>query len=102
MRDGGFRNEKELFPLRIEDLDWDRIMMQVNDSKTPTGEREVPMSDRAVAALKRRAGGRREGWLFPSKRSESGHLTTFAKRFRDARRKARLPEALKLYRGRHN
>jgi len=102
MRDAGFRNEKELFPLRIEDLDWDRIMMQVIDSKTPTGEREVPMSNRAIAALKRRAGGRTEGWLFPSKRSESGHLTTFAARFREARRKAGLPEALKLYCGRHN
>jgi hypothetical protein len=102
MRDGGFRNEKELYPMRIEALDWDRIMMQVIDSKTPTGEREVPMSNRAVAALKRRAGGRSEGWLFPSKRSESGHLTTFAKRFREARSKAGLPASLVLYCGRHN
>ena len=50
----------------------------------------------------RRAGGRSEGWLFPSKRSESGHLTTFAKRFREARSKAGLPASLVLYCGRHN
>jgi len=41
-------------------------------------------------------------WVFTSKRSESGHLTTMAKRFREARSKAELPEALVLYCGRHD
>jgi len=48
-----------------------------------------------------RCGERREGWLFPSKRAASGHLTTVAKQFREARRKAGLPEALVLYCARH-
>ena len=41
-------------------------------------------------------------WVFPSKRSKSGHLTTLAKRFREARTKAGLSESLVLYCGRHD
>ena len=48
-----------------------------------------------------RCSGKREGWLFPSKRSASGHLTTVAKQFRDARSKAGLPGQLVLYCARH-
>jgi len=44
---------------------------------------------------------KREGWLFPSKRAKEGHLTTVAKRFREARRAAGLPEDLVLYCARH-
>jgi integrase len=40
--------------------------------------------------------------VFPSKRAESAHLTTMAKRFREARVKAGLPEDLVLYCGRHD
>jgi site-specific recombinase XerD len=36
-------------------------------------------------------------WVFPSKKTDSGHLTTVAEQFRDARRLAGLPELLKLY-----
>ena len=60
------------------------------------------MSNRAFDILQARCGTRREGWVFPSKRSESAHLTTMAKRFREARRKAKLPEDLVLYCGRHD
>jgi integrase len=60
------------------------------------------MSNRVFEILQRRCGTKREGWLFGSKRSESGHLTTMANRFRAARRKAGLPENLVLYCGRHD
>ena len=40
-------------------------------------------------------------WVFPSKKAKSGHLTTVAKQFRDARRLAGLPDSLKLYGARH-
>ena len=40
--------------------------------------------------------------MFPSKRSASGHLTTMARRFREARAKAGLPKSLVLYCGRHD
>ena len=39
--------------------------------------------------------------MFPSKKAESGHLTTVAKQFREARQLAGLPESLKLYGARH-
>jgi hypothetical protein len=59
------------------------------------------MSRRAFDILKARSGTRREGWVFPSKRADSAHLTTMAKKFREARRKAELPEDLVLYCARH-
>ena len=102
VRDTGLRNEKELYRLRAEHLDWDHRVIFVADSKTPEGRRNVPMSNRVVEILQRRCGSKREGWIFASKRSESGHLTTMANRFREARRKAGLPENLVLYCGRHD
>jgi len=71
-------------------------------SKTEEGRRRVPMSNRVFDVLKQRCGEKREGWVFPSKRAESAHLTTVAKRFREARVKAGLPEDLVLYCGRHD
>jgi integrase len=55
-----------------------------------------------VDVLKQRCGEKREGWVFPSKRAESAHLTTMATRFREARVKTGLPENLVLYCGRHD
>jgi hypothetical protein len=86
--------------MRIENLDWETRVIFVPDSKTEEGRRRVPMSNRAFDILKARCGTKREGWVFPSKRAESAHLTTMAKRFREARRKAELPEDLVLYCGR--
>jgi hypothetical protein len=94
MRDTGMRNERELYPMRIENLDWEGRVIFVPDSKTEEGRRRVPMSNRAFDILNARSGTKREGWVFPSKRAESAHLTTMAKRFREARRKAGLPEDL--------
>jgi integrase len=48
-----------------------------------------------------RCSNKPEGWLFPSRRAECGHLTTVAKQFREARTKADLPETLVLYGARH-
>ena len=102
VRDTGMRNERELYRMRIENLDWKNRVIFVPDSKTPEGRRRVPMSNRSHDVLVRRCTGRREGWVFPSKRAECAHLTTMAKRFREARRKAGLPEDLVLYCGRHD
>jgi integrase len=93
MRDTGMRNERELYRTRIENIDWNGRVIFVPDSKTPNGRRLVPMTDRVLDLLLVRCGERREGWLFPSKRSKSGHLTTLAKRFREARKKPAFPRA---------
>jgi integrase len=102
VRETGLRNEKELYQIRIENVHLDRHVIFVPDSKTVNGIREVPLSDRAAAILRRRCGDRREGWVFPSKRARSGHLTTMATKFRQARAKAGLPKSLVLYCGRHD
>jgi integrase len=84
MRDTGMRNERELYRMRIENLDWEGRVIFVPDSKTEEGRRQVPMSNRAFEILKARCGTKREGWVFPSKRAKFGHLTTMANKFREA------------------
>jgi integrase len=72
VRDTGMRNEKELYQIRIENINWDRRLIFVPDSKTVNGIRDVPMSDRVLDLLRIRCGSRRQDWVFPSKRSKSG------------------------------
>lgn len=102
MRDTGMRNERELFQIRIENLDWNNRTIFVPDSKTLEGRRLVPMSRRVLAILKKRCGTRTNGWMFTSKRSESGHLRSICNLFRQARREAGLPRELVLYCARHD
>jgi len=97
MRDTGMRNERELFQIRIENLDWNNRTILVPDSKTPEGRRLVPMSRRGVDILKKCCGTRTDGWVFPSKRSVSGHLRSICNLFRQARSEAGLPKELVLY-----
>jgi integrase len=102
MRDTGMRNERELFQIRIENLDWNNRTIFVPDSKTPEGRRLVPMSRRVFDILKKRCGPRRDGWVFPSNRSASGHLRSICNLFRQARSEAGLPKELVLYCARHD
>jgi integrase len=101
-RDTGMRNQRELYRIRIEDLDWNNRVIFVPDSKTADGRRMIPMSDRVCEVLRTRASGRSEGWLFPSQRSKCGHLTDVGRQFREARAKAGLAEDLVLYCCRHD
>ena len=102
MRDTGMRNERELFQLRIENLDWNNRTIFVPDSKTPEGRRLVPMSRRVSDILKKLSGARTDGWVFPSNRSASGHLRSICNLFRQARNEAGLPKELVLYCARHD
>lgn len=102
MRETGMRNERELFQVLIENVDRNKKVIFVPDSKTAAGRREVPITNRALDVLVSRIGERREGWLFLSKRNKTGHLKTMNKYFRLARRAAKLPEDLVLYCGRHD
>lgn len=69
MRDTGMRNQRELYRMRIENLDWENRVIFVPDSKTPEGRTLVPMSRRVFELLRERRGTRQQGWLFPSARS---------------------------------
>lgn len=102
MRDTGMRNERELFRMRIENLDWQNRMIFVPDSKTLEGRRLVPMSARVFEILRHRCDARPDGWVFPSKRSASGHLRSICNLFRKARNEAGLPKELVLYCARHD
>lgn len=102
MRDTGMRNERELYRIRIENLDWKDRTIFVPDSKTEEGRRTVPMSERVYNLLRARCGTKTDGWLFPAKRGKTGRLTTLAERFREARKKAGISPKLVLYCGRHD
>ncbi len=102
MRDTGMRNERELFRIRIENLNLENRVIFVPDSKTSEGRRLVPMSQRVFEILARRCGAKNEGWVFPSKRSASGHLRSICNLFRKARSEAGLPKELVLYCARHD
>jgi len=97
-------NEKRTrtFPDRVENLDWQNRVIFVPDSKTPEGRRLLPMSSRVFEILQNRCQARQEGWVFPSKRSASGHLRSICNLFRKARNKAGLPKELVLYCARHD
>jgi len=102
MRDTGMRNQRELYRIRIENLDWENRLIFVPDSKTPEGRRLVPMSRRVFEILRERSGTRQNGWVFPSTRSTSGHIRSIDRLFRLARSKAGLPKDLVLYCARHD
>lgn len=102
VRETGMRNQRELYRMRIEHVDFNNKTIFVADSKTPDGRRTIPMSDRAFEILSVRCKDRKDGFVFPSKRSRCGHLTTMNKQFRQAREKAGLPQKLVLYCGRHD
>jgi integrase len=102
MRDTGMRNQRELYRMRIENLDWENRLIFVPDSKTAEGRRLVPMSRRVTELWRGRCGTESEGWVFPSSRAASGHLRSIDRLFREARRKAGLPKELVLYCARHD
>jgi site-specific recombinase XerD len=101
MRDTGMRNQRELYRVRIENLDWQNRVIFVPDSKTAEGCRLVPMSRRVGDLLRARC-TRREGWVFPSNRAACGHLRSIDRLFREARHQAGLPAELVLYCARHD
>jgi integrase len=74
MRDTGMRNGRELYWMRIENIDWTNRVIFNPDSKTIKGRRFVPLSDRVLEILKARCAGRTEGWVFPS-RHKGKHIS---------------------------
>jgi integrase len=102
MRDTGMRNQRELYRIRVENLDWENRVIFVPDSKTPEGRRLVRMSSRVFEVLRRRCGTKTEGWVFPSTRSVSGQLCSIDRLFREARQQAGFPKELVLYCARHD
>jgi integrase len=107
--DSGMRPE-EAMRMRTEHIFWERNAVLVPYGKTLRSKRYVPLSNRMRQLLSRRANDQ-SPWVFPSRRSESGHLTTVAKLWRETVKAANLEAAernlplisgdLKLYCARH-
>jgi integrase len=97
--DSGMR-PGEVFQMRWEDIAWDRGMIFIPRGKTKLSRRYIPMSERVIKALHIRRNDATEGWVFPSD-SVTGHVTTVAKAFEDARAAAGLSKEIVLYSARH-
>jgi integrase len=103
MRDTGMRNVRELYRMRIENIDWSNRVIFNPNSKTPKGRRFIPISDRVMKILKARCMGRTEGWVLKS-RYKGKHIgAAFVNRqWVKARKAAGLPADLVLYCARHD
>lgn len=97
--DSGMR-PGEVFQMRWEDIAWDRGMIFIPRGKTKLSRRYIPMSERVTKALHIRRKSATEGWVFPSD-SVTGHVTTVAKAFEEARAAAGLSKEIVLYSARH-
>ncbi|MDP9037809.1 MAG: tyrosine-type recombinase/integrase, partial [Acidobacteriota bacterium] len=100
LQDTGMRPD-EVFPLRLEHIDWIRNRIFVPTGKTGNSRRHVGMSMRMRQMLESWCSGRTEGWVFPSAKSASGHLTTIAKGFQQARLKGNIDPKVVPYSARH-
>jgi integrase len=74
MRDTWMRNARELYPMRVENIDWNSRVIFNPNSKTKKGRRVVPMSDRVTNILPVRCADRTEGSVFLRGRRESPSL----------------------------
>jgi integrase len=97
--DSGMR-PGEVFQMRWEDINWDGGMIFIPRGKTRLSRRFIPMSERVIKALHIRRKDATEGWVFPSD-SITGHITTVAKAFEEARAAAGLSKEIVLYSARH-
>ncbi|MDR5729211.1 MAG: tyrosine-type recombinase/integrase [Terriglobia bacterium] len=103
MRDTGMRNARELYCMRVENVDFDAATIFTPDSKTESGRRFIPMSSRVKQILSARCEGRSEGWVWISryKGKHIGEGMVYRQWVR-ARQAAGLPRELVLYCARHD
>ena len=88
----GLRVYKELAAMKKDQVDLANKVVFIDDSKTPTGVAEVPLTDIAVEALRAQIELAGPGpWLFPSDGNRTGHQTEFKKTWRTTLRKAGVP-----------
>jgi integrase len=99
LQDTGMR-PNEVFSMRIENIHWNESTIWIPRGKTENARRTVGMSDRLKHMLEVWCSGR-TGWVFPSSRSKSGHLTTISKGFNAARARAGIDSRIVPYSARH-
>jgi site-specific recombinase XerD len=101
--DTGMRPD-EVLRMRAENIDWPNRMIFVPSGKTANARRFVPLSDRCENVLLMRCAGKREGWVFFSKKSRSGHLSPLPcnRQFKKVRETLGLSKEFVLYTARHS
>jgi integrase len=99
-QDTGMR-PSEIFRMRVENLNFSEKQIWNPYGKTEKARRFVTMSDRMAAILTGRCGERKEGWIFPSARSKSGHITSIAKGFQASRARTGVNSKVVPYSARH-
>ncbi len=92
---------KEIFCMRIEHIDWENMRIWNPHGKTAKARRFVPMSERMKVVLSARCGLTKEGWVFPSPRSKTGHLNSIAVGFRSLRARTGVSSKIVPYSARH-
>ena len=103
LRDTGLRNVRELYRMRVENLDFDAETIFNPTSKTKKGRRFIPMSNRVKLILRSRCQGRSEGWVFASvKKGKHIGISLVNRQWVAARAAAGLPKDLVLYCARHD
>ena len=97
MLDSGLR-PGEIFRMRWENVQWDRGLIF-----NPRGKSKKPLTERVKMTLLTRKTSENEGWVFPSKKAKSGHITDreVSKQWLEAKRLAGVPESVVLYCARH-
>jgi integrase len=96
-------------PIEVVTMRWEQVnpvaAVYFNPKgKTKYARRRIPLSERVLSILRiRMQTDQREGWLFPSSRSSSGHveLGALQRKFRAIARALGIPDQLKLYCARH-
>ncbi|MGB9456588.1 MAG: tyrosine-type recombinase/integrase [Bryobacteraceae bacterium] len=87
----GLRVYKELAAMKKDQVDIPNKVVFIDDSKTPTGVAEVPLTDIAVEAFRSQVELAGPGpWLFPSDGNRTGHQTEFKKTWATTLRKAEV------------
>jgi len=93
----GLRVYKELACLKKEQVDLANKVVFIDDSKTPTGIAEVPLTDIAVQPFQDQLKIAGPGpWLFPSSRKPAEHQADFKKTWRRTLSRAGVPH-FRLY-----
>jgi integrase len=88
----GLRIYKELVPMKKEQLDLTNAMVWIQDSKTPNGVAEVPLTPLALDAFRDQMRlSPCSPYLFPSDQNPSVHLRTLKTTWEATLRRAKVP-----------
>ena len=99
----GLRPYNELTPMRRERVDFENGVVHIPDSKTDNGIADMPMTELAKAAFRRRieaAPGSEYVFPTPSRRAKKPHITRFCKAWASTLKRVGVPH-FPIYHLRH-